>query len=101
MAKNAEGKQVFNYNYDSIGNRLQFAVNGLENAFDYNKLNQLNKQGFSYDKYGNMTKTPEMKLKYNLKNRITEITKGDLYLTSNTTPSDAVTKRKYTKTTNS
>jgi len=65
------------YTYDPIGNRLKAIENGKERNFTYNNLNQISSDGYAYDAWGNMTKTPEAEYKYDLKNRLVEVKKKD------------------------
>ena len=75
-AKNSNGDS-YQYEYDSIGNRLKAVENGKTREFSYNKLNQISNDGYAYDAWGNMIKTPEAEYKYDLKNRLIEVKKKD------------------------
>ena len=75
-AKNSKGDS-YQYEYDSIGNRLKAVENGKTREFSYNKLNQISNDGYAYDAWGNMIKTPEAEYKYDLKNRLIEIQRTD------------------------
>ena len=75
-AKNSKGDS-YEYEYDSIGNRLKAVENGKTREFSYNKLNQISNDGYAYDAWGNMIKTPEAEYKYDLKNRLIEVKKKD------------------------
>ena len=75
-AKNSNGDS-YQYEYDSIGNRLKAVENGKTREFSYNKLNQISNDGYAYDAWGNMIKTPEAKYKYDLKDRLIEVKKKD------------------------
>ncbi len=75
-AKNSKGDS-YQYEYDSIGNRLKAVENGKTREFSYNKLNQISNDGYAYDAWGNMIKTPEAEYKYDLKNRLIEVKKKD------------------------
>jgi|GEM_PF-6533608 len=59
------------YQYDSIGNRI--ASN--QETLTYNKLNQIDSNGYGYDKWGNLIQTPSAKYKYDVKNRLIEVEK--------------------------
>ena len=75
-AKNSNGDS-YQYEYDSIGNRLKAVENGKTREFSYNKLNQISNDGYAYDAWGNMTKTPDAEYSYDLKNRLTKVHKND------------------------
>ena len=75
-AKNSNGES-YQYEYDSIGNRLKAVENGKTRDFTYNKLNQISNDGYAYDAWGNMTKTPKAEYTYDLKNRLVEIKQND------------------------
>ena len=75
-ARNSKGDS-YAYEYDPIGNRLKAVENENVRKFTYNKLNQINNDGYDYDAWGNMIKTPEAEYKYDLKNRLIEVKKTD------------------------
>ena len=73
-------KQKYNYEYDVIGNRTSVYNSLIASTknFDYNDLNQIVLSGYAYDNWGNMIRSPGMKYKYDLKNRLVEYKKGNL-----------------------
>ncbi len=75
VSANSSGLGNFEYNYDKIGNRLKGEIQLASREFLYNNLNQIANQGFEYDAYGNLVKTPDAKYKYDLQNRLVEVEK--------------------------
>ena len=73
-ARNSKGDS-YTYEYDLIGNRLKAVENGKIRKFTYNNLNQMVNNGYDYDAWGNMIKSPEYK--YDLKNRLVEVKKNN------------------------
>ena len=72
-------KQKYNYEYDAIGNRTHVYSDLIASAktFDYNFFNQISSKGYSYDQWGNLIQSPDAKYKYDLRNRLIEVVKGD------------------------
>lgn len=71
-------KQKYNYKYDAIGNRTSVYSDLIASTtFDYNALNQISSKGYSYDLWGNMVQALGTKYKYDVKNRLVEVIKGD------------------------
>ncbi len=71
---------VYGYDFDPIGNRKYASLSekGTEKFktdFEYNGLNQIAKQGFQYDAYGNLIQANDTKYSYDLHNRLTEVKK--------------------------
>ena len=75
-ARNSKGDS-YTYEYDLIGNRLKAVENGKIRKFTYNNLNQMVNNGYDYDAWGNMIKSPEGEYKYDLKNRLVEVKKNN------------------------
>jgi RHS repeat-associated protein len=93
VAKSAEGKQIFKYGFDKIGNRLTASTGKNEVLLAYNDLNQITtaspaKMGmasmlagdYQYDVYGNLISTPKASYRYNLNNRLVEVRQKDCTL---------------------
>jgi len=71
-AENNLGEK-YNYAYDAMGN----CIRSNEKCLTYNKLNQINSSGYIYDEWGNLITSPTASYKYDLKDRLIEITTAE------------------------
>ena len=74
---------IYGYDFDTIGNRkfaslMEKGTEKFKTDFEYNGLNQIAKQGFQYDAYGNLIQANDTKYSYDLHNRLTEVKKGNI-----------------------
>jgi len=67
------GKQLFKYNFDAIGNRTKYRHNRDVVQLAYNSANQIATEKYLYDEFGNLIATPDAQYYYNLNNRLSKV----------------------------